>query len=331
MREDTCVVMVCFLVDVGLQELERECKDFEGCQFATSTRQTHRIQLDAFFRFCQQFGLEPSCTDSIICLFMTFLARKICFTSIRQYVSAVNGYFLSQLRIGVDYDSFRYKACLAGIKRTLGDRGIQAPPILPQHLLRMFANMELTSDNIAVRAAVLLSFRALLRQSHVTDSSSVLRRKDIIFNEHGLIINIRKSKTIQFGERVLSVPIKSLKNSALCAVYWTRKHFLDITAAPDAQAFRIQLVGESSPLTYAFYLASIRILAAHAGLNPKKFSTHSLRRGGATFFRNCGISVQNIQIRGDWSSSAVYKYLDTSVKDLLKVDSKVAEFLDNVG
>ena len=81
---------------------------------------------------------------------MTFLARKICFNSIRQYVSAVNGYFLSQGSRGVDYDSLRYKACLTGIKRTLGNRGIQAPPILPQQLIRMFANMELLSDNIAV-------------------------------------------------------------------------------------------------------------------------------------------------------------------------------------
>ena len=42
-----------------------------------------------------------------------------------------------------------------------------------------------------------------------------------------------------------------------------------------------------------------------------KYSSHSLRRGGAQFLRDCGVSRELIKAMGRWKSDAVDAYLDT--------------------
>ena len=41
------------------------------------------------------------------------------------------------------------------------------------------------------------------------------------------------------------------------------------------------------------------------------YSSHSLRRGGAQFLRDCGVSRELIKVMGCWRSDAVDAYLDT--------------------
>ena len=48
---------------------------------------------------------------------------------------------------------------------------------------------------------------------------------------------------------------------------------------------------------------------ASAGLDPSKYSTHSLRRGGASYAFKCGAPVKLISLQGDWSSDAVPLYI----------------------
>jgi integrase len=45
-------------------------------------------------------------------------------------------------------------------------------------------------------------------------------------------------------------------------------------------------------------------LIAKICLNPKVFSSHNLRRGGATLADQAGISSSLIQLMGDWKSGA---------------------------
>ena len=71
-------------------------------------------------------------------------------------------------------------------------------------------------------------------------------------------------------------------------------------------------------------------MCLRAGLDASKFSTHSLRRGGATFMRMSGASLQEIRERGDWKSGAVHEYLKLSLTERLSVDMKVALCLDTV-
>ena len=240
---------------------------------------------------------------------MTFLARSLSFSSIRQYVSALNGLLLSRGFVGIDYECQDYKACLAGIRRTLGQQVSQAMPLMPEHLRRMFRNLPMTSDSIAVRAAILLSFRCLLRQNQITGRLNALCRADFSFSKMGLELSVRRSKTIQFRERILSIPVVPLQDVELCAVFWVQKHFLDISAKSTDKAFRVALGDSSMPLSYGIYLSTLRLWAKRAGL-VGSVSTHSLRRGGATFFRHCGATIRQIEDRGDWAGDSIFSRVD---------------------
>ena len=81
------------------------------------------------------------------------------------------------------------------------------------------------------------------------------------------------------------------------------------------------------PLSYGIYLSTLRLWAKRAGL-VGSFSTHSLRRGGATFFRHCGATIRQIEDRGDWAGDSIFKYLDVSMADRWSIDTKVASILD---
>ena len=119
-------------------------------------------------------------------------------------------------------------------------------------------------------------------------------------------------------------------NKKLCAAYWVRRHLEQCPAPLDAQAFRIPRAGCSIPLPYGFYSSVLKLACAAVGLPPGEFSSHSLRRGGATFLRLCGASLEEIKERGDWKSDCVRQYLKASIVERLTMDMRVAVLLDTL-
>ena len=109
--------------------------------------------------------------------------------------------------------------------------------------------MLLTPGHIALRAAILLSFKALLRKCHVSGSDSSLLRSDFTFHRWGMMVRVRKSKTIQFREKTNLIPVSAVMNPALCAVYLVHRHFENIEVPPESEAFRIQCMGGSVLIT----------------------------------------------------------------------------------
>ena len=59
----------------------------------------------------------------------------------------------------------------------------------------------------------------------------------------GMLLYIRRSKTMQFSERVLQVLILCCANTELCAIHWTDHHFQEMAAAPGSPAFLIPALG----------------------------------------------------------------------------------------
>ena len=57
------------------------------------------------------------------------------------------------------------------------------------------------------------------------------------------------------------------------------------------------------PITLHFSSFLARVVAA-LGLDPRAYSPHSFRRGGATFAFECNVPAEHIKFQGDWSSDA---------------------------
>ena len=50
--------------------------------------------------------------------------------------------------------------------------------------------------------------------------------------------------------------------------------------------------------------------------DPKRFGTHSFRRGGATLAFKAGAPTDLIKTQGDWKSEAYQKYIEVSTSVL---------------
>ena len=179
-----------------------------------------------------------------------------------------------------------------------GDGGKTGFSFVPQGLLRLLGLLEPTLGHTAVRVAMLLSFRALLRKGHVTLSDNSLCRKDVTFHPWGLMVNVVKSKTTQFKDKIHRIPIAKRGNREMCAVYWVQRHLEECPALKEALAFRLPRAGSSVPLTYRFYLSVRKELCVRTGLDPTRYSTPNLQRGGATFLRLCDAPIEVIKEKG---------------------------------
>ena len=121
-------------------------------------------------------------------------------------------------------------------------------------LRSMFSRLTHNPGHNAWRAAVLCSFRGLLRKSQITMFDSVLKRKDLKNFQSGLIITVSKTKTIQYQERSLNIPISRCPDIDLCAVHWCERHFSEIIVDQDSPAFQVPYGMDSHmPLSYSLY------------------------------------------------------------------------------
>lgn len=295
--------------------------------YATSTKVAHLSQMKHYMNFIDSFGglLSPlPCSNEQICAYIAFMSKTLKYSTIRQYLSNLSNFKRSMGYPSIDYSDYQIKTCLKGTLRRLGGEAKIASPILPNELVRIFSTLHDSPGHTAFRAGMLLCFRALLRKCQITSSESTIKRHNVRFTDWGLILTIVRSKSIQFKERILEIPIAALKDKKLCAVYWLSRHFSDTPSQSDSDI--LQLPGLAS-FPYKIYEETLKLQCARANLDPMKYSSHSLRRGGATFLSITGSSIEQIKNRGDWSSSCVYKYLITPLSERILSDLKVADML----
>ena len=59
------------------------------------------------------------------------------------------------------------------------------------------------------------------------------------------------------------------------------------------------------PVIYPLFRSTLRKFINCIGKNPKQFSTHSLRRGGASWAFSSEIPSELIHLYGDWKSDDI--------------------------
>ena len=149
--------------------------------------------------------------------------------------------------------------------------------------------------------------------------------QDFRFYSWGMMIIVRCSKTIQFGQRKLLIPIARVANRDICAIHWVSRHFNEVPVGPNELAFQVPASGGGyKPLEYVTLNSTIKHFADCAGLDPSKFLSHSLRRGRCTFLAMEGASLEEIKSRGDWSSDTVFAYITTPLSERILADMCVA-------
>lgn len=76
-------------------------------------------------------------------------------------------------------------------------------------------------------------------------------------------------------------------------------------------------------ITYHLFQKKLRECISNIGLDPKKFSTHSFRRGFTTLAFKSDIPPEYIQLLWDWKSGAYKCYLELDWSDKLRILQKM--------
>jgi site-specific recombinase XerD len=196
------------------------------------------------------------------------------------------------------------RACLRGIRRTLGAAPRQAAPITPATLRRMLRHVSRRNGELRVlrdRALLLVGFASGLRRSELVG----LDVEDVEETAEGLILTIRRSKTDQEGQgrRIGVCHGRHHETDPVAAV----RVWLAASATDAGPIFRPidLLTGElgSGRLSDDQVARVVQGCARRARLpHPERYSGHSLRAGMATSAAGAGASEAAIMAQGGWQS-----------------------------
>lgn len=238
------------------------------------------------------------------------MSRSFKYVSIINYLSALRALHKCYSFVPVPSDNFLVTSTLLGAKRLLGNDQFSSDPLLPKHLSRIYSVMDLDSqEDLVFWCALITCFRGLLRKSSICQGPNCMNRADIEFTEWGMLIHVRKSKTIQFSERVHVIPVASVQGP-LCAASWLRRMYKEIPASTNQLIFGIFKRNVYKPLTYDKFTKKLNCCLRKTGIHKLgKFTSHLLRRGGTTALAMAGVPLHDIQRYGDWKSLSVLLYL----------------------
>lgn len=276
---------------------------------------------NAYLRFCLYFSKTPvpASRETILC-YIVFLARSLSTSSIPSYMNIVR---LMHLEAGFKnpLENWELSMIHKGIQRKLGKPQQQKLPITPDILLMLRSTLNLDqSKDRTFWCACIIGFLGFFRKStllpkcHSSRNESLLLR-DININEDGnlLFVTVRHTKTIQFGQRVLTIPFCKSQDSLLCPVQAlismlaSIKHVKTIVDQPLFSFIDREL--KLHYFNHSEFVKQLKQCLCKCGLDQKLYSGHSFRRGGCTYAFSLGVSPLLIKLRGDWRSNVYERYV----------------------
>ena len=289
-----------------------------GKTFAKSTQQSYKTHLRQYLRFCFRFNLTPvPAEQSTILSYIAFLARSLKASSISNYINIIR---LLHLDAGLSNpleSNFQVQNLRKGISRHLGVPPKQKLPITCEILSKIYHKLCMyVSADIVFWAACVVGFLGFLRKStllpvsQTNQGDSCVRLYDLDTSDHSCyFLRIRKTKTIQFGQGILSLPYVALKGSVFCPVNALQNLLIVAPADTRLPLFSYRTKTGIKMWTHSSFVNRLRTLLMELGLDPLEYSGHSLRRGGASLGFALGFSILDITNRGDWRSAAFVKYI----------------------
>ena len=279
---------------------------------ANNTVRAYKSDFNDFGIFCAQNGFKslPS-NPKIVSLYLTHLSTKDAKMSTlkRRLVSIgvihkLKGHYLDTKHPSIIEN-------IMGIKRRKGSFQKAKKPILINSLKLIINAIDQQNKQeikkFRDRSIILIGFSGGFRRNEIVS----LNYDDLDFVPEGLKINIKRSKTDQFGEGFTKA-LPYFDSSQYCPVI-SLKNWLDISKITSGPVFRRFLKGSKlseNRLTDQTVAILIKEYLNLAGINSKNYSGHSLRSGFATSAAESGVEERNIMaMTGHKSTEMVRRYI----------------------
>jgi len=263
--------------------------------------------------------------EDVLIVFIQFLSRNFKSpSSVKNYIlglqtfSNIHGFPFPDIKL--PHFKFQFK----GIARQMLHTPSRACPITPTILEKILDTLNLSDPFQASCWAVMVSgfllfarIGNLLPKSHSYDRSKQLSRSDVYVARDCLVFSLKWTKTIQFAQRVLQVPLYANPHSRLCP----KKALLNMVKvspnSPRDHLFSYSTSFGSAIITQYQFVDFLRQKLNQCGYSDSQFSGHSFRRGGASCAFSKGVPSELIKSHDDWRSDAYRIYLEFSMSDRL--------------
>jgi site-specific recombinase XerD len=279
---------------------------------AINTVRAYKSDFNDFALFCAQNGFKSLPSEpKIVSLYLTYLSTKDAKMSTlkRRLVSIgvihkLKGHYLDTKHPSIIEN-------IMGIKRRKGTIQKAKKPILISNLKIIIDVIDQQNreeiKKLRDRSIILIGFSGGFRRNEIVS----LDHDDLDFVPEGLKINIKRSKTDQFGEGFKKA-LPYFDNSQYCPVV-SLKNWIDITKINSGSLFRRFSKGSrltEKRLTDQTVALLIKEYLQLAGIDSKNYSGHSLRSGFATSAAEAGAEERNIMaMTGHKSTEMVRRYI----------------------
>ena len=279
---------------------------------ANNTIRAYKSDFNDFGLFCAQNGFKSLPSEpKIISLYLTHLStREVKMSTLKRrlvsigVIHKVKGHYLDTKHPTIIEN-------LMGIRRRKGSVQIGKKPLLINSLKEIINTIDKEIINeikkIRDRSIVLIGFSGGFRRNEIVS----LDYDDLDFVSEGLKINIKRSKTDQFGEGSIKA-LPYFENSQYCPVVSIQK-WLKISKINNGSLFRRFNKGSKlsdKRLTDQTVALLIKKYLEMAGINSKNYSGHSLRSGFATSAAESGAEERSIMaMTGHKSTEMVRRYI----------------------
>ena len=279
---------------------------------ANNTVRAYKSDFNDFGIFCAQNGFKSLPSDpKIVSLYLTHLSTKDAKMSTlkRRLVSIglihkLKGHYLDTKHPAIIEN-------IMGIKRRKGSIQKAKKPILINSLKLIIDVIDQQNKQeikkFRDRSIILIGFSGGFRRNEIVS----LDYDDLDFVPEGLKINIKRSKTDQFGEGFTKA-LPYFDSSQYCPVV-SLKNWLDISKITSGPVFKRFVKGSKlseNRLTDQTVAILIKKYLNLAGINSKNYSGHSLRSGFATSAAESGVEERNIMaMTGHKSTEMVRRYI----------------------
>ncbi|XP_055355707.1 uncharacterized protein LOC129601035 [Paramacrobiotus metropolitanus] len=238
------------------------------------------------------------------------------FTSINNYLASVVSLHHAKGFEAPDLGHFRIRQTLRGVQRKKRQTPNARLPITPEILYAIKRHLSVLPKQCrkAFWAAALFAFFSLLRKSNLlqfSGNSKYLRVSGIKRTASGLEITVPQIKTTAHASKMITLPLPRVANSPLCPVQAFSAIEKKVMKHPHASPFSIKTANRKlEPLTANKFQRFLKNLLKTAGYDPRRYSLHSFRRGGATFAAAAGVSPDELKAQGTWASQCFERYAD---------------------
>lgn len=266
-------------------------RSYHDAAKAPATLKAYRNDWACWSSWCERQGCSPlPAAPEAVALYIADLAGVKAVATIQRRLTSIS---VAHKAAGHDSPTKAsvVTATWKGIRRTFGTAQNQKAPARTQEVRAMVATLGDGPGGARDRALLLIGFAGALRRSELV----ALDVDDVLEREDGLVVTIRKSKTDQDGAgEQLGLPFGS--DPATCPVRALRRWY-EVSGITEGPIFRpVDRHGTIGPrrLSDKGVAVVVKRTALAAGLDPTKYSGHSLRAGLITAAAEAGVQERFI-------------------------------------